>query len=91
MVETKALERAFFHAREWLEGLDQRSVASTASLATLRARLSVPLEARGIEASQVVDELVAMTEGGHLGSAGGRFFAWVIGGSLDSALAADWL
>src|SRR3546814_7539516 len=27
----------------------------------------------------------------YLGSAGGRFFAWVIGGALPSALAADWL
>ncbi|APH54187.1 Tyrosine decarboxylase [Granulibacter bethesdensis] len=29
--------------------------------------------------------------GGQLGSASGRFFAWVIGGALPSALAADWL
>ena len=35
--------------------------------------------------------LVAATEGGILGCAGGRFFAWVIGGALPSALAADWL
>lgn len=34
---------------------------------------------------------MADTEGGLLGSAGGRFFAWVIGGSLPSALAVDWL
>jgi glutamate/tyrosine decarboxylase-like PLP-dependent enzyme len=40
---------------------------------------------------EVVDALVAGTAGGHLGSSGGRFFAWVIGGALDSALAADWL
>jgi glutamate/tyrosine decarboxylase-like PLP-dependent enzyme len=39
----------------------------------------------------VIDELVANTEGGLLGSTGGRFFAWVIGGALESALAADWL
>ena len=39
----------------------------------------------------MIDELVAATEGGHLGSARGRFSAWVIGGVLPSALAADWL
>ena len=39
----------------------------------------------------MIDELVAATEGGQLGSASGRFFAWVIGGALPSALAADWL
>jgi len=39
----------------------------------------------------VVSHLVKDTRDGLLGSAGGRFFAWVIGGGLDSALAADWL
>lgn len=40
---------------------------------------------------QVIEELVAMTEGGLHGSTGGRFFAWVMGGALPAALAADWL
>ena len=32
-----------------------------------------------------------MFEGGIIDSAGGRFFGWVIGGSLPAALAADWM
>jgi len=43
----------------------------------------------GIEASDVLDDLVADMAGGILGSAGGRFFGWVIGGALPAALAAD--
>ena len=34
---------------------------------------------------------MAQTADGHHGSASGRFYAWVIGGSVDAALAADWL
>jgi glutamate/tyrosine decarboxylase-like PLP-dependent enzyme len=86
-----ALQRAQHHAATWLNGLDERPVAAVAALSTLRARLGLPLPERGTDPERVIDELVAMTEGGHLGSASGRFFAWVIGGSLTSALAADWL
>jgi glutamate/tyrosine decarboxylase-like PLP-dependent enzyme len=42
-------------------------------------------------AEQVVTDLVRQTAGGHIGCAGGRFFGWVVGGSLPAALAADWL
>jgi aromatic-L-amino-acid decarboxylase len=88
---TGALWRAHHHAGVFLDGLDSRPVAAVASAAELRARLGVELGREGLPAPQIVDELVAATEGGHLGSAGGRFFAWVIGGALPSALAADWL
>ncbi len=87
----EVLARAQRHAADFLNGLDRRPVGATASLAQLRGRLDLPLPERGVSADQVVDDLVAATEGGHLGSAGGRFFAWVIGGALPSALAADWL
>jgi glutamate/tyrosine decarboxylase-like PLP-dependent enzyme len=88
---SQALARAQHHAQAFLSGLDGRPVAATTGLAELRWRLGVELGRQGVPAPQVVDELVAATEGGHLGSAGGRFFAWVIGGALPSALAADWL
>jgi glutamate/tyrosine decarboxylase-like PLP-dependent enzyme len=39
----------------------------------------------------VIDDLVTATSGGHVGSVSGRSFAWVMGGALPSALAADWL
>ncbi|GAB3923885.1 aminotransferase class V-fold PLP-dependent enzyme [Kribbella albertanoniae] len=45
----------------------------------------------GMTAEDVIDELVRDVDGGLLGSAGGRFFGWVIGGGVPAALAADWL
>jgi glutamate/tyrosine decarboxylase-like PLP-dependent enzyme len=86
-----ALDRAHHHAARWLDGLDARPVNATATLEQLRARLDIPLGEHGTDPVQIVDDLAAATEGGLLGSPGGRFFAWVIGGTLHSALAADWL
>jgi aromatic-L-amino-acid decarboxylase len=86
-----ALDRAMQHASRWLDGLDTRAVNATASLEELRARLARPLADAGADPSDVIDHLAAATEGGLIGSPGGRFFAWVIGGTLPAALAADWL
>ena len=78
-------------ARRYLEELGERSVAATVSRADLISRFDVPLGRAGIPADRVVEELIQAAEGGHLGNGSGRFFAWVIGGVLPSALAADWL
>ncbi len=86
-----ALEHALNHSLAHLEDLEHSPVAATASLQTLRERLIKPLNSEGIPAEQVIDDLAADTAGGIIGSAGGRFFGWVIGGSLPAALAADWL
>ena len=86
-----ALDRAHHHATRWLDGLDTRPVGATTTLEQLRARLGVPLTDCGVDPARIVDELAAATEGGLTGSPSGRFFAWVIGGTLQSALATDWL
>jgi glutamate/tyrosine decarboxylase-like PLP-dependent enzyme len=85
------LERALSHSLAHLDSLEHAPVGATATLDTLRERLAKPLGAQGMAAATVIDELVADTAGGITGSAGGRFFGWVIGGALPAALAADWL
>ena len=82
-----AFDRAVFH----LEHLDESSAAATAGPATLRKQIDKPLAQKGLPPSQVIEELARDVQGGLLGSAGGRFFGWVIGGALPAAVAADWL
>jgi len=87
----KPLEAALHSALSHLEEQDRNPVAPTASLQELRRRLGEPLDNEGLPPEQVVTQLVENVRGGIVGSAGGRFFGWVIGGSLPAALAADWL
>ena len=87
----RVLSLAQQHALSFLNNLDRAPVGATVDLKTLRARLNKSLAESGLPPEQVITELVADVEGGLLGSASGRFFGWVIGGSLPVALAADWL
>jgi glutamate/tyrosine decarboxylase-like PLP-dependent enzyme len=85
------LDRTAAHAANFLDSLDARKVPPSASVHELRKALHRPLPTKGLEPERVVDELVRAVEPGLLASTGGRFFGWVIGGTLPAALAADWL
>jgi glutamate/tyrosine decarboxylase-like PLP-dependent enzyme len=87
----KALETSFQTAFSYLESLDRNPVGPTKNVTALRDHLAKPLGAIGLPPETVIQELARDVEGGLMGSAGGRFFAWVIGGSVPAALAADWL
>jgi glutamate/tyrosine decarboxylase-like PLP-dependent enzyme len=86
-----ALERTTELALAFLESLDRAPVGATASLAELRRRFARPLPEEGADPVAVVEDLARDVTGGLLGSAGGRFYGWVIGAGLPAALAADWL
>jgi glutamate/tyrosine decarboxylase-like PLP-dependent enzyme len=86
-----ALSTALTHALEYLRTVDERPVGPTASLETLRDRICKEWNENPLPAETVVNDLVRDIEGGLNNSVNARFYAWVIGGSLPSALAADWL
>jgi glutamate/tyrosine decarboxylase-like PLP-dependent enzyme len=91
MPDYRVLHDACAYALAFLESLDGAPVQPAATLDELRARLARPLAGRGLPAEQVLADLVRDCRDGILGSTGGRFFGWVIGGVVPSALAADWL
>jgi glutamate/tyrosine decarboxylase-like PLP-dependent enzyme len=75
----------------YLEGLPDRPVRSTASLAELRATLGGPLPEEPAESREVIAALAAAAEPGVVPSSSGRFFGFVVGGATPAAVAADWL
>jgi glutamate/tyrosine decarboxylase-like PLP-dependent enzyme len=78
-------------AAEYLRSLPERPVRPEASLEELRRALHVPLDDAPLPARQVIEELAAAADPGLVGTQSPRYFGFVIGGSLDAAIAADWL
>jgi glutamate/tyrosine decarboxylase-like PLP-dependent enzyme len=91
MLDTAVLGTTAERAIELYRGLENAHVAASASHAELRARMDRGLGDRGVAPQTVIEELLADVEGGLVGSGGPRFYGWVIGGSLPTAIAADWI
>ena len=86
-----ALRRAAAHAERHLAASSTGAASRRRSGAALIERLGRALPEQGTDAAAVVDSFARAAEGGLMGSGTGRFFAWVIGGALESSVAADWL
>ena len=78
-------------AAAFLEELPERRVTSTATADELRQELGGPLPEGPRDPRRVLAELAKGAGPGLMATPGGRFFGFVIGGSLPAALAADWL
>jgi aromatic-L-amino-acid decarboxylase len=87
----RSLAVAAEYAAGYRESLNRAPAGPRVPAETLRGRLARPLADGPVPAEQVIHELVADCEGGIMASSGGRCFAWVTGGTLPAALAADWL
>jgi glutamate/tyrosine decarboxylase-like PLP-dependent enzyme len=85
------LKRTTDLALEFLDGLPERRVGQAASAGELRAALGGPLPEEGTDAREVIEHLARAADPGLIGTAGPRYFGFVIGGHVPAALAADWL
>jgi glutamate/tyrosine decarboxylase-like PLP-dependent enzyme len=87
----EALLRAAAHARTWLDSVRDRPVGPRLGAGELLAAFAEPLPEEPEPPEAVVDRLARLAEPGLMAMPSGRFFGWVIGGTLPAALAADWL
>ena len=78
-------------ATEFVESLPERPVLLEVDVEGLRRALGGPLPAGPMRAREVIEDLARAAEPGIAGMASGRWFGFVLGGSLPAALAADWL
>ena len=79
------------YAAQFHASLDERPVHAKASFEELCTAFGGPLPDVGSPDEHVIAELIAGGEPGVVGTQTGRYFGFVIGSALPSAVAADWL
>ena len=85
------LGEALEQALTYLEGLPTRPLGPPADAADLREALGGPLPQHGNDPREVVAALARAADPGIMASGSGRFFGFVVGGTMPAPLAADWL
>ena len=85
------LEVAAKHSQKWLNSISTRGVNPEKNANEIKADLDSVLPDGPTDPSRVVEKLAEAGEAGLMAMGSGRFFGWVIGGTLPAALGADWL
>ncbi len=85
------LEVAVNHARSWLNNISTRSINPKKDIEQMLEIFGNELQDESINPAEVVKRMAQLGEPGLMNMGSGRFFGWVIGGTLPAALAADWL
>lgn len=78
-------------AARYLAGLNERGTAPAPEAVTGLRRLDEPLPEHPADPESVIDLLDQVGSPATMASAGGRFFGFVVGGSVPAAVAANWL
>jgi len=87
---TAALQAATTHARRWLASMPDRPIPPRRGADEL-AKAFGEFPDGPVEPAAAIDLLAEAVDDGLMAMPSGRFFGWVIGGTLPAALAADWL
>lgn len=90
-VYAAALESAAAHARAWLDSVPDRPVPPRRTADELNKAFGEQIPDGPADPVAVIDLLSEVAEEGLMAIASGRFYGWVMGGTLPAALAADWL
>lgn len=85
------LQIAAKYAQSWLDSVSSRGVNPKRNADEIKADLGSILPVGPTDPSVVIEKLAEVGEAGLMSMGSGRFFGWVIGGTLPAALAADWL
>ena len=91
MSREKLLKSAAARSSAYLDGLDNRAVAPSHIAVARLNELNLPLPEQPTTPEEVLDLLDTIGSPATTATAGGRFFGFVIGGSLPVSLAANWL
>lgn len=91
VVDAPLMRDAAERGVRYLERVNDRPVTPTQAAKDRLASLRRPLPERPVDAAAVLRELDDVGSPATVASAGGRYFGFVIGGSLPATLAANWL
>ena len=86
-----ALSLAAEHSQKWLDSIPIRDVNPKMNADEIKAGLGLELPKGPTAPAAVVERLAQVGENGLMAMSSGRFFGWVVGGTLPAALGADWL
>jgi glutamate/tyrosine decarboxylase-like PLP-dependent enzyme len=86
-----ALDHAHSYAQDWIDSVPDRRVAPSKNADEMLKVFAGALPEHPSDPIEVIDELAENAEPGLMAMPSGRFFGWVIGGTLPAALGADWL